>query len=119
MHFGVAGRPSLATLWDKTVGTANEVRGLCAAQSMPYMLVTSNPKVKTIRDFSAEDKIALPSIKVSAQAVCLQMAAAREWGQDQYARLDPFTITLPHPDATINILPKPTHVTSHYPALPF
>ncbi len=83
------------------------------------MLVTSNPKVKTIRDFSAEDKIALPSIKVSAQAVCLQMAAAREWGQDQYTRLDPFTITLPHPDATINILAKAKQVTSHYSVMPF
>jgi len=119
MHFGVAGAPSLATLWDKTVGTANEVRGLCAAQSMPFMLVTSNPKVKTIRDFSAEDKIAVPSIKVSAQAVCLQMAAAKEWGQDQYARLDPFTITLPHPDAAINILAKARQVTSHYSVMPF
>jgi len=35
MHFGIAGVPGLATLWDKTVGTANEVRALCAAQAMP------------------------------------------------------------------------------------
>ena len=28
MHFGIAGVPGLATLWDKTAGTANEVRGL-------------------------------------------------------------------------------------------
>src|SRR6195952_1529772 len=35
MHFGVAGAPSLATLWDKTVGTAHEVGGLGAAPWMP------------------------------------------------------------------------------------
>jgi NitT/TauT family transport system substrate-binding protein len=28
MHFAVPGVPGLATLWDKTVGTAREVRGL-------------------------------------------------------------------------------------------
>ena len=39
MHFGIAGVPGLATLWDKTVGTPNEVRALCAAQAMPFILV--------------------------------------------------------------------------------
>ena len=41
MHFGVTGVPGLATLWDKTAGTANEVRALSAVQSMPFMLVTN------------------------------------------------------------------------------
>ena len=83
MHFGVTG--SLATLWDKTAGTANEVRALSAVQSMPFMLVTNRELIKTIKDFTDKDKIAVPAIKVSNQAICLQMAAAKEWGQDQYA----------------------------------
>jgi NitT/TauT family transport system substrate-binding protein len=119
MNFGVTGAPGLATLWDKTVGTPNEVRALCAAQSMPYMLVTNNPAVKTIRDFTNKDKIAVPSVKVSAQAVCLQMAAAKEWGMDQYEKLDPLTITRPHPDAATAVMSKSTEVTSHYAASPF
>ena len=32
--------PSLATLWDKTFGTPQEVRAVCAVQSMPYILTT-------------------------------------------------------------------------------
>jgi NitT/TauT family transport system substrate-binding protein len=47
--------PSLATLWDKTFGTPQEVRAVCAVQSMPYILTTRNPAVKTIADFSAAD----------------------------------------------------------------
>src|SRR6478736_3843887 len=86
MHFGVTGVPGLATLWDKTAGTANEVRALSAVQSMPFMLVTNRESIKTIKDFTDKDKIAVPAIKVSNQAICLQMAAAKEWGQDQYAR---------------------------------
>jgi NitT/TauT family transport system substrate-binding protein len=119
MHFGIAGVPGLATLWDKTVGTANEVRALCAAQAMPFILTTNRPTVKSIKDFKEGDKIAVPGIKNSNQAICLQMAAAKEWGQAHYARLDPFTITLPHPDAVIAIISKSTELVGHYGVSPF
>ena len=119
MNFGVTGVPGLATLWDKTAGTPNEVRALSAVQSMPFMLVTNRDSIKTIRDFTDKDKIALPAVKVSSQAICLQMAAAKEWGQDQYARLDPFTITRPHPDAATSVISKATEVNSHYSVAPY
>src|SRR5256885_11308602 len=119
MNFGIVGVPGLATLWDKTAGTANEVRALSAAQAMPFMLVTNRADVKTIRDFSERDRIAVPAIKNSNQAICLQMAAAKEWGQENYARLDPLTITLPHPAAAIAILAKSSEVTGHYGVAPF
>jgi NitT/TauT family transport system substrate-binding protein len=119
MNFGIVGVPGLATLWDKTAGTPNEVRALCAAQAMPFILVCNRPEVKSIKDFKESDRIAVPGIKNSNQAICLQMAAAKEWGQAQYARLDPLTITLPHPDAAIAIIAKSTEVTGHYGVAPF
>ena len=119
MHFGIAGVPGLATLWDKTVGSANEVRALCAAQAMPFILTCNRPEVKSIADFKEGDKIAVPGIKNSNQAICLQMAAAKEWGQAQYARLDPLTITLPHPDAAVAIISKSTELVGHYGVSPF
>jgi NitT/TauT family transport system substrate-binding protein len=119
MNFGITGVPGLATLWDKTAGTPNEVRALCAAQAMPFILACNRPEVKSIRDFKDSDRIAVPAIKNSNQAICLQMAAAKEWGQPHYARLDPLTITLPHPDAAIAIMAKSTEVTGHYGVAPF
>jgi NitT/TauT family transport system substrate-binding protein len=119
MNFGITGVPGLATLWDKTAGTPNEVRALCAAQAMPFILTCNRPEVKSIRDFKESDRIAVPGIKNSNQAICLQMAAAKEWGQAHYARLDPLTITLPHPDAVIAIIAKSTEVTGHYGVAPF
>ena len=113
------GVPTLATIWDKTVGTPQEARALIAMQSMPYVLVTRNPDVKTIKDFTDKDKIALPAVKVSSQAICLQMAAAKEWGDAQYAKLDPFTITRPHPDAATSVMSKATEVNSHYSVAPY
>jgi NitT/TauT family transport system substrate-binding protein len=119
MNFGVTGVPGLCTLWDKTAGTANEVRALSAVQSMPFMLVTNNPAVKTLKDFTDKDKIALPAVKVSSQAICLQMAVAKEFGQDQYAKLDAYTITRSHPEATVSVMSKATEINSHYSVAPF
>jgi NitT/TauT family transport system substrate-binding protein len=119
MNFGVTGVPGLNTLWDKTAGTPNEVRALSAVQSMPFMLVTNREAIKTIKDFNEQDKIALPAVKVSSQAICLQMAAAKEWGFDQYAKLDSLTITRPHPDAAASVISKATEVNSHYSVAPY
>jgi NitT/TauT family transport system substrate-binding protein len=119
MDFGVTGVPGLATLWDKTAGTQNEIRALSAVQSMPFMLVTNRPGVKTIRDFTDRDRIAVPAIKVSSQAICLQMAAAKEWGDDQYARLDACTVTRSHPEAAVSVMSKATEIDSHYSVAPY
>jgi NitT/TauT family transport system substrate-binding protein len=110
--------PSLATLWDKTFGTPQEVRAICAVQSMPYVLTTRNPAVKTIADFSAADRIAVPTVKISGQAMALQMAAAKLWGLDKYDRLDEFTVSMGHPDAMQAVLSGQT-VNSHFSVAPF
>ncbi len=54
------GVPTLATVWDKTTGTPQEVRALIAMQSMPYVLVTRNPEVKTIADFTDRTRSLCP-----------------------------------------------------------
>jgi NitT/TauT family transport system substrate-binding protein len=110
--------PSLATLWDKTVGTSSEVRAVCAVQSMPYVLNTRNPAVKTIADFTAADRIAVPTVKISGQAMALQMAAAKLWGLEKYDRLDEFTVSMGHPDAMQALLSGQT-VNSHFSVAPF
>ena len=119
MNFGVTGVPGLAVLWDKTAGTPNEVRALSAVQSMPFMLVTNRDTVKSIKDFTEHDKIALPAVKVSSQAICLQMAATKEWGFENYAKLDAFTITRAHPEAAVSVMSKATEINSHYSVAPF
>jgi NitT/TauT family transport system substrate-binding protein len=119
MDFGVTGVPGLATLWDKTSGTQNEIRALSAVQSMPFFLVTNKPSIKTLADFTDQDKIALPAVKVSNQAVCLQMAAAKLWGDDQYARLDAYTISRSHPDGAAAVMSKATEINSHYSVAPY
>ena len=98
------GVPGLATLWAKTRGTAQEMRGVSALSSQPFLLNTRNPNIRSVRDFTDADKIALPAVKVSVQAVTLEMAAAQAFGNESYAKLDPLTISLSPPDATIGLL---------------
>ena len=74
------GVPGLITLWEKTLGTPQEVRGVSALSSQPFLLNSRSPHIKSIRDFTEKDRIAVPSIKTSVQAVTLQMAAARDFG---------------------------------------
>ena len=91
------GATTLATIWDKTVGTPQEVRALIAMQSMPFVLVTRNPNVKTIADFTETDRIAVPTVGLSFNAQMLQMAAEKQWNDPH--RLDHLTVSLGHPDA--------------------
>lgn len=113
------GVPTLATVWDKTVGTPLEVLALCAMQSMPYVLVTRNPAVTTIADFTDKDRIALPAVKLTGHALALEIAAAKLWGFDQYEKLDPLTVTMAHPDAMTALLSGKSEINSHFASAPF
>jgi NitT/TauT family transport system substrate-binding protein len=117
LDFASGGVPNLVTLWAKTRNTPNEVRGVAALNDMPVELVTSNPAVKSIRDFTEKDKIAVTAIKISTQALLLQMAAAKEWGQSNFAKLDTLTVSMPHPEA-MNALYAGA-ITAHFSSPPF
>lgn len=118
LDFASGGVGPLLTIWDKAKGIL-DVKGVAALGSMPLYLNTTNPKVKSVKDFTAQDKIALPAVKVSIQAVLLQMAAAQAFGQDNYARLDPLTVSMKHPEALAALLSRGTEITAHFGNAPF
>jgi NitT/TauT family transport system substrate-binding protein len=113
------GVPGLLTIWARTQGTPNAVKGIAAFSSQPILLNTRNPKVKTIADFTEEDKIAVPAVKISVQAMMLQMAAAKQWGQANFAKLDPITVGMSPPDATVALLSDSAGITSVFSVPPF
>ncbi len=113
------GVPTLATIWDRTVGTPGEVRALSAMQSMPYVLITRNPQVKTIADFTDADKIALPAVKLTGHALALEMAAAKLWGDAAYDKLDKIAISRSHADAYAAVVSGISEINSHFASSPF
>jgi NitT/TauT family transport system substrate-binding protein len=113
------GVPGLLTIWARTQGTPNAVKGIAAFSSQPILLNTRNPKVKSIADFSDQDKIAVPAVKISVQAMMLHMAAAKQWGAANYAKLDPITVGMSPPDSTIALLSGAGDITSVFSVPPF
>jgi NitT/TauT family transport system substrate-binding protein len=61
----------------------------------------------------------VPAVKVSLQAMMLQMAAAKQWGQASFARLDPLTVGMSPPDATIALLGQSADITAVFSVPPF
>jgi NitT/TauT family transport system substrate-binding protein len=121
VDFGAGGVGPLLKLWDKTKGTDIEVRAVAQLSSMPLKLITNDAKIKKLEDYvGAEDhKISTPSVKVSIQAVVLQMAAAKKWGADQAYKLDDLTVSMKHPTAVAALLAGGQAVKSHFATLPF
>ena len=55
------GVPGLLTIWAKTKGTPQEVRGIAAMSQQVVLLTSKDPRIKSIRDFKPGDRIALPA----------------------------------------------------------
>ncbi|HXX83621.1 MAG TPA: ABC transporter substrate-binding protein [Casimicrobiaceae bacterium] len=114
---GVAG---FLTLWAKAKDNpALEIRGLSGMSSSSLYLMTRNPSVKSLKDFTDKDRIAVPGIKTSLPAVILHMAAAKEFGDANYSKLDPITVGLPHPEALTVLLSGKGEINSHMASPPF
>ena len=119
IDLATGGVPGLLVLWSRTKGTPQEVRGISALSSQPFLLNSRSPDVKTIKDLKENDRIALPAVKVSVQAITLQMAAAKEFGRANFAKLDSQTVSMSPPDATIALMGGKSEITAVFSVPPF
>lgn len=110
------GTGQLLLLNDRTRGG---VKGIVASSASPLTFVSRDPKIKSLKDIGPADKIAVPTVKTSTQAILLQMAAAQMFGPDQWGKFDANTVQLGHPDAFV-AMKNPSHeVQNHFGAPPF
>lgn len=111
-----AGPGNMLLLWDRTRG---QVKGIVSHSALPAILVTRDPRLQTIRDYGPDDRIAVPTVLVSTQAILLQMAAAKAYGADQWRRLNTNAVQLGHGDAYGAMLNPKHEVRSHFASPPF
>ena len=90
------GASNMLLLWDRTRG---QVKGLAGSSATPMWLISNDPAVKSLTDLKATDRIAVPTVKMSSQAIILQIAARKLFGDAQFDHFDSMTVTLGHPDA--------------------
>lgn len=119
VDFVCLGIPGIITVWSKTKGTPIEVRGATGFNVSPLMLLARDPAIKSLRDFRDGQRIALPAVKVSMQAIILQMAAAKEFGLDKFNALDHLTVSMAHPDATAAMLGGTSEIVANFSSSPF
>jgi NitT/TauT family transport system substrate-binding protein len=112
------GLPALLTLWDKTRGNLN-VTAIVALNRQPAYLNTRAPNIKSVRDFTDKDRIAVPAPKVSVQAIMLEMIAETTFGPGKHDVLDRLTVGMSHPDGTAALLTGRTEITAHFTSAPF
>jgi hypothetical protein len=114
LEFATGGLPPFLILWSKAAGTPNEVKAIAAVGGTPSTLYTRDPDVKSIKDLSSRDKIAVAGVKSSQVAIVLQMAAAEAFGDKDYAKLDPLTVTMRDADAVGVLKSGKGELTGHF-----
>jgi NitT/TauT family transport system substrate-binding protein len=110
------GTGNLLLLWDRTRG---KVKGIITSSAQPVIMVSRDPEIKSLKDIGPSDKIAVPTVGVSTQAILLQMAAGQMYGDGDLKHFDPNTVQLGHPDAMAALANKSHEVASHFSAPPF
>jgi len=118
LNFAAGGTGPAIILWDRTRNNV-KVHGVAALSSMPNLLVTRAPQIKSIEDFTDNDKIAMAGAGSSVQTVYLQMAAAEKWGMESYKKLNPLMVNLPHPEGLNAMLSGSAGIRSTFTSPPF
>src|SRR6476659_9209685 len=114
VDFVSLGVPGIITIWSKTRGGGSEVRGVLGLNVAPLMLMVRDPAIRSLKDFKDGHRIALPAVKVSNQAIMLQMAAAKAFGDAKWNALDHLTVSMSHPDATAAMLGGQSEITANF-----
>lgn len=117
VEIGATGVPAFLLMWAKTRGSA-DVMAIAPFNNMPLVLVTRNPAVQKVEDLGPNDRIALPGVGVSSQAIMLRMAAAHAFGDANFQKFDALTINRGHPDAMAALLSN-TEINCHFSAAPY
>lgn len=116
IDLAAGGSGPLLTLWDKTRSTL-DVRAVAALVSLPMLMTTNRPEIKSLADFTEKDRIAVPAVKVSIQALVLQMAGKKLFNDP--AHFDAWTVPMRHPDATAALLGGQSVITAHFGVPPY
>ena len=111
-----AGPGNLLLLWDRTKGG---VKGIVSNSSLPTKLISRDDRLRRLTDYGASDRIALPTVLVSTQAILLQIAAEKLYGPENWRHFNAGTVQMGHADGYV-AMRNPLHeVRSHFTSPPY
>jgi NitT/TauT family transport system substrate-binding protein len=115
LQFASGGSPGAMLLWDRTKGG---IKCCFAMNATNQKMVSVRPELKAIKDLLPTDRIALPAVKTSPQAIFLQMGAVKAFGASEWAKFDALTVARAHPDSMAQMLGK-SEINCHWSSTPF
>lgn len=116
-QFGAGGVTPFLTLWDKGHESL-KIGAVSALDTAPMFLVTRNPNIKKVADFSDADRINVLAPGNAMQSIVLEMAAAQTYGMQNYAKLDKLTVGLPPSEATAAMISGSGAITADFTGVP-
>ncbi|MDR0881352.1 MAG: ABC transporter substrate-binding protein [Candidatus Adiutrix sp.] len=116
VNYVAGASPVLNILWDKT---NKDVKGVVNLGNFDYQLNAARPSIKSVKDFTESDRIAVSGVKLSVHAILLQIAASDAFGEDKWDSLDKLTVSMPHPTAYTALTSGSTEITAHLTTPPF
>ena len=118
MQIAAGGLTPFLVIWSKTHGNI-DVKGLSPFNSTPLYLNSRNPAVKSISDFTENDRIAIVAPKSAIQAILLQIEASKVFGPENYGKLDHLTVAMPLADAAAQLIGGGGEITADFTVPPF
>lgn len=114
----LGGSSILINLWDKTRGRQG-VRGVMALCDTPFYYITVDPRLRSLRDFTETDRVAVTTVNISMPALILQMAAQKEMTPEMAARVPTMEVPMSFPDAYAGMLTGRLEVKTQSTVAPF
>ena len=115
VEVGGAGLAPFIDLWQRTRGGAN-VRAVAPINDSPLYLITTDPRIRSAKDFTASDKIAVPA-PGSIQGVFVRILAERAHGNP--GALDASMANMTSLDALKALAAGDSGVRSYAGSIPF
>ena len=112
----ITGISNLLLVWGRTNGQIKSIAGMAG---VPFRMLTRNKDVKSIKDFGPNDRIAVPTIRASMQAMMMGMALEQAFGPGQHGRLDSNQVQIGHPEAMAALLNPNHEINTHFAIPPF
>ena len=90
-----------------------------AIADSPIYFNTTDPRIKSVKDFQDSDRIAMTAGRGTQHAVILQMAAASAFGWENREKLDALAVGISHPDGVVGLLSGGGSFKTHATTVPF
>ncbi len=106
----------MLVMWDRTQHNY-KVKGVSVISTFPLDFLTNNPRIKSVKDFGPNDRIAVASVKVSYNAILVQMAAEKALGH--WDALENIQVSMAHPEAYAALTTHSGGITGYLATPPF